>query len=114
MREDFIKENLELALAILSGPKREIISDRGNSTWQSSSGFRSMRYGSLGRDPKGSCLCVLLRLNFIILNWGRGAAINGFKQGHDIIIRHVIETDVDEMLRFRAGKYIRRLLKSFG
>lgn len=31
-----------------------------------------------------------------------------------MIIRHFIETDVDEMLRFGAGKYIRRLLKSFG
>lgn len=86
------KENFELALAMLSGPKRETISDRGNSTWQSSSGFRSMRCGRLGRDPKGSCLCVLLRLNFIILNGGQ--PFKGFKQGHDIIIRHFIETDV--------------------
>lgn len=71
-----------------------------------------MRCGRLGRDPKGSCLCVLLRLNFIILNGGQ--PFKGFKQGHDMIIRHFIETDVDEILRFGAGKYIRKLLKSFG
>lgn len=97
---------------MLSGPKRETISDRGNSTWQSSSGFRSMSCGRLRRDPKGSCLCVLLRLNFIILNGLQ--PFKGFKQGYDMIIRHFIETDVNEILRFGAEKYLRRLLKSFG